>query len=663
MSSRQHRARQAGLCVVLLAPAAGLLALSFVSGGFFPDATAAAVMVVLLLLLLRATTAPDPFAGLSAGLSVAASALNAFAIWTLLSGNWSDSSARAVLEYNRVLLYAAVLVLTGLLGRSGVRARVLLYGLTLASVAVSAAALATWLAPDVLPAGGDISRERQGWPTTYWNATGLIAALAIVWSTSLTCSAGERGLVRVLAAGAAVPATAALIFTVSRGAVAVALLGLLIVPLAVRSSATAGGLAAAVPGIGVASLLALGVDGMNTHTPSPGALDDAHRTLVAIAIATVAAAGLRAALTYLDRRLERARLGPGRRARRSIALIAAAALLLGAFALDAPGRVQTAADEFVAPETQSVLGDLPARQRLTRLGNNGRLDQWRVAVDEGFDTHPVRGTGAGTYALLWTRSGASERRVLDAHSLYVEQLSELGVVGLALLLVTLVAIVVALARRLRGPERAAWAGLLAGVVMWVVHAGVDWDWEMPAVSAWVFAAGGLALGAPTAARQARGAPRTVRLAVGIGCLLLAVAPALVWRSQVRVRQAVEALQAGDCLTAQKAALDATAALSARPEPFEVASYCAAASGRPVQAMRAIDAALRRDPGNWELHYASALIRGAAGIDPRPAARAALDRNPSQELTRNAVRAFAVGGPERWRRYALSAPLPIPARAD
>ena len=114
----------------------------------------------------------------------------------------------------------------------------------------------------------------------------------------------------------------------------------------------------------------------------------------------------------------------------------------------------------------------------------------------GFLRHPINGTGAGTYATLWTRYGRSTARILNAHSLYLEELAELGIVGGGVVIAVVVSILVALARRARGPGRSVWAALFAGALMWAVHAGVDWDWQMPAATAWVFAAGGLALAAP-----------------------------------------------------------------------------------------------------------------------------------------------------------------------
>jgi hypothetical protein len=102
---------------------------------------------------------------------------------------------------------------------------------------------------------------------------------------------------------------------------------------------------------------------------------------------------------------------------------------------------------------------------------------------------------------------------------YIEELAELGIIGGALLVASIASMLIALAFRARGPERQVWAALLAGSVMWALHAGVDWDWQMPAVTAWFFAAGGLALAAPADRPQRETHPR-VRLAVGFACLLL-----------------------------------------------------------------------------------------------------------------------------------------------
>jgi len=651
-----------GVAAVLLLPAALVAALAFASGGFFPDETAVAAVVVLLALLLRATLAPHAFAGVGPGLTVAAIALIAFAVWTLVSGSWSGAPGRALLEYDRALLYAALLVLLGTLGRTDGRARLLLVALAAAAVVVAAAAAFTWLLPELLPAGTELSKERQGWPTSYWNATGLIAGLAVVWGVSLAGDAAQPALVRVLGAAAAPVGTAAIVFTASRGAALVAAGGVVVAVLAARTAATASGLLSALAGIVGGAVLALGVEGLNTPQPTAAAVAAGERAALALAAVTVAVAVLRAALLPLDRRLGALRLPRPRAAVRRALLLGSALAVVGVFAaLGGFEEVRAVAADFGDAEEQSVRGDLAPRERFTRLGNNGRVDQWRVAIEEGFAEQPLRGTGAGTYALLWTAEPDIGGRVLDGHSLYAEVLAELGLVGAALLVVALLTLLAGLVRRCRGPGRGAWAGLLAGAVVWAVHAGVDWDWEMPATTLPFFAAGALALALPVdGGRRLGEPPRGVRLGVGLACVLLAVTPVLVWRSQTRIEDAVAALSAGDCRTATDAALDAADAVGVRAEPFEVLSYCNVRAGRYELARRAADAALERDPENWELHYAKALVLGAAGLDPRDAAYAALQRNPTGDLPRAAVRRFlSTDDPRVWRRRALSSPLPVP----
>ena len=69
----------------------------------------------------------------------------------------------------------------------------------------------------------------------------------------------------------------------------------------------------------------------------------------------------------------------------------------------------------------------------------------------------------------------------DAHSLYIETLGELGLVGAAILAALIVGLAVAARRAFRRlPVQA--AGAIAALSVFAVHAGLDWDWEMPAVS-------------------------------------------------------------------------------------------------------------------------------------------------------------------------------------
>jgi len=116
---------------------------------------------------------------------------------------------------------------------------------------------------------------------------------------------------------------------------------------------------------------------------------------------------------------------------------------------------------------------LPAGSgRLTSVQSN-RSAYWRVAA-EVFVDHPLRGVGSGSFRVEWLQRRPFAESVRDAHSLYLETAAELGLVG-----------VLALAAFLAGAVLAARAGNVAAVaplVAFALHAGIDWDWEMPALS-------------------------------------------------------------------------------------------------------------------------------------------------------------------------------------
>jgi O-antigen ligase len=99
---------------------------------------------------------------------------------------------------------------------------------------------------------------------------------------------------------------------------------------------------------------------------------------------------------------------------------------------------------------------------------------WHVAWQETAEA-PIVGHGAGTFERAWLEEQPIPVFVLDAHSLYLETLAELGLVGF-ILLVSL------LAPPLIGAFRGASASAAGAYVAFLIHAGVDWDWEMPAVT-------------------------------------------------------------------------------------------------------------------------------------------------------------------------------------
>jgi len=100
---------------------------------------------------------------------------------------------------------------------------------------------------------------------------------------------------------------------------------------------------------------------------------------------------------------------------------------------------------------------------------------WHVAWGDVGEA-PVVGRGSGTFALSWAEEQPVPQSVRDAHSLYLETLAELGLVGLALVALALAPPLVAALRRPAAPAAA------GAYVAFCLHAGLDWDWELPAVT-------------------------------------------------------------------------------------------------------------------------------------------------------------------------------------
>ena len=158
--------------------------------------------------------------------------------------------------------------------------------------------------------------------------------------------------------------------------------------------------------------------------------------------------------------------------------------------------------------------NLPAR-----LFGANRPHYWHVAWHE-VELNPWLGSGAGTFDRYWLLYRPVSSFARDAHSLYLETLAELGPIGLALLLVALGLPLLVLRRR-RDPLLATAA---AAYVAYLLHTGVDWDWELPAVTLTGLICGGSLLVAARAddAPELRLWERLLLIAPAIGLAVLVV---------------------------------------------------------------------------------------------------------------------------------------------
>jgi O-antigen ligase len=323
---------------------------------------------------------------------------------------------------------------------------------------------------------------------------------------------------------------------------------------------------------------------------------------------------LAVAAAFVPAAAERIRVSE--RARRPLLLAAAlvgiAVVAVGLVRIGGPdGAVERAYHAFNAP---APLVGQDTSGRLFSLSGSNRSEYWRVAWRE-WKVDPVLGGGAGSYQRFWLRHRRNDLPVRDAHSLYLETLAELGPLGLALLLCALAVPLAAVGAVRRNPLA---AGALGAYVAFLVHAGIDWDWEMPAVTLAALACGiALLLAARgTGERQLGTAPRIL----GVTAAALLGSVALVGlvgnRAELASANALEAEQL------HSAADEAHQARRWEPwsgTPWRLLGESQLQAGDVDRARSSFLRGVDEDPGDWELWLDVALVsRGAAR-------RAALDR--------------------------------------
>ena len=215
----------------------------------------------------------------------------------------------------------------------------------------------------------------------------------------------------------------------------------------------------------------------------------------AIACACVALLALGLYLTYSRGALAAAALGlavvvllapelapfwrrVGRRWRLAVGWTAIAAI--------AVAMVVVASDRASAPARGATA------ERFSDIGSN-RADYWRVAV-QSFADDPLLGNGSAAFRVEWLREREVREGAFDAHSIYLETGAELGLVGLLLLAAFVGGIALCSVRAARFDPGLA-AGPCAALSALAFHAGVDWDWEMPALVLPALMLAGVVIGA------------------------------------------------------------------------------------------------------------------------------------------------------------------------
>jgi len=514
--------------------------------------------------------------------------------WVGLSILWSTDVSQSVLELERTLVYLAA-ALAAILAVDRTAVPGLVAGLAAGIAGICVYSLATRLFP-VSRGETALALNRLQGTIGYWNGLAIFAAIGTVLAAVLAARTAWRPG-RALAAAAVVVSTATLYFTFSRGGWLALGVGL-----TAAFAVDTRRLQLALTFVVVAPFAVAGVflstrsHTLTTLTGSPAsAAHEGHRLALELLALALGASAAVAALAWLERRVR-----PARGVRFAFRAAVAASVLAGAgiaFAhFGGPvAAVRDAYRSFERAPVQVAAGQSLDR-RLFSLSSSGRIHLWTAAWGD-FRAHPALGSGAGSFEPYWYRHRPDLQNVRDAHSLYLETLAELGLPGF-LLLVTMLAAPLAALRRERTHRLA--PALAAGYVAFLVHAGIDWDWELPAVTLVGLSCGIglLTLARGSGGRELRWPSRAVLAAVVL--LPLAAFSLFALIGNRRLSSAVSAVEQGQWRQATSEARSASRWMPWASGPWHVLAAADAGRGDRVAALVDMREAVRLSPNDWTL---------------------------------------------------------------
>jgi len=412
-------------------------------------------------------------------------------VWSLISTAWAESVENAVVSGNRWLAYGALLVLLLALLRSERRSALLLgaAGLGVAAAAISVLARLLGSDPGTLFLGGRLNS-----PLGYINGEGCLFVIGF-WLCFAAAEA-KRAPVAALAAGMATLMACLAILSQSRGTALAMLVALVAVVALVpgRTRRLYGLLVVA----GAVALAAPDLLSVYEHSAGGSVSAEAGHAAGRAALLAAIAAGLAWALLTLVWEMAVSPRAWGLRAGTigswllAIPIVVTLVVAAGsAQRIDRDARNQWHAFTNLAAPSADASASTASQSRLLS-GAGNRYDYWRIAW-RVWREHPVLGVGAGNYPRSYYQQRATTEDIDQPHSVELQALSELGVVGALLLACFIGGIGWGIARMHPAAarsrlSRALMVGGVGAVGAWLAQTSVDWMHLLPGLTAIAIAA-------------------------------------------------------------------------------------------------------------------------------------------------------------------------------
>jgi O-Antigen ligase len=357
----------------------------------------------------------------------------------------------------------------------------------------------------------------------------------------------------------------------------------------------------------------------------------------------VIAIALGLGVVYVVARRLCANLSPPAVLSRAVVVLTAVALIAIVLVMDPAQRFAEFKKPPVVDAAQSI------QSHLVSGSGSGRWQFWTAALHE-WESAPIIGRGAGSFEAWWAQHASFVYFVRNAHSLYLEVLAELGVIGLLLLCGALgVGGVLAVRNTLlrAGQERLLTAALLGVLAAFYFGAAIEWIWQLTAVSAVGIACLGLLVGPAgqaadlsIATRREPPSRQISLFATAIAFLivgwLLICAQALPWLTDQQIKTSAMDVARNDAAGALRHALDAKDLQPWAASPYLQLALVTEQSGDLVDARKWMNEAIERDSTDWRLWLVSARINTKSGriAAAQYSLRRARALNPRSPLLRN-----------------------------
>jgi hypothetical protein len=350
--------------------------------------------------------------------------------------------------------------------------------------------------------------------------------------------------------------------------------------------------------------------GVRDALNGPAPAGQRHSMLLVLVLACVAVALLQLGITLLVRHGTRPRwLTVSRRDARIVAGVALGTVAVAVVVLIVAGVDHRLWTQFKEPNPPSGNQYL----RLLSIGGSHRYQYWNAATS-AFDSQPFHGIGPGTFEFYWAQHNSLSEFVRNAHSLYIETMADLGIVGLLLIAGLVVFVLVAGGvRALQGEPQARLpvAAAVAGFAAFAAAAAFDWVWQIGVIPIIALLLAAVALGS-YAEGDRIGARMRTRVVLGLSAI-----PAL-WAIAVPVAMTI-ALRSSQSETVHKNYRSALsdAATAQRLEPGAASPRLQKALileqlGDISGASRAISEAEAQESTNWRIWLVASRIATESG---------------------------------------------------